>query len=300
MLLKGMRCIPLGINVNQYVKLCAFADEASPATEEQIKALVDNAIPYLEIRGVNGVNISALDTASARDYARELKARGLSVWSIGSPAGKSQITDDFAKERDQFARLLEMADIFEAPCIRLFSFYGTDGSDAYFDEICRRVDDFCAMAKPQGVRPCHENEKGIYGDTVARCLKLHKALPDLSAVFDPANFIQCGQDIMTAWETLSPYVWYGHIKDALENGRIVPPGEGVGALRTYLPLFAAMARDGQNSGVLTLEPHLMEFVGLAALENETDKSDVGGYAYPNARAAFDHAAECLKGILRDI
>ncbi len=287
-------------NMKNIIKLCAFADEASAAIAGQIEALTQNAIPYLEIRGVNGQNIATLDTASAKTFAKELKDCGLSVWSIGSPAGKSHIAEDFSKEKEQFARLLEMADIFEAPCIRLFSFYGTDGSDAYFDEVCRRLDIFCDMAKVYGVRPCHENEKGIYGDTAARCLKLHKALPKLSAVFDSANFVQCGQDIMTAWEMLSPYVWYGHIKDATEDGRIVPPGDGVGALREYLPLFAAMARDEKNSGVLTLEPHLVEFVGLAALENPDGKSAVGGLSYPSARAAFDHATACLKAILSEI
>ncbi len=282
------------------IKLCAFADEASAATAGQIEALNQNAIPYLEIRGVNGQNISALDTAAAKTFAKELKDNGISVWSIGSPAGKSQISEDFSKEKEQFFHLLEMADIFEAPCIRLFSFYGTDGSDACFDEVCRRLDIFCDMAKSHGVRPCHENEKGIYGDIAARCLKLHKALPDMSAVFDAANFVLCGQDIMTAWEMLSPYVWYGHIKDATEDGQIVPPGDGVGALREYLPLFAAMARDGKNSGVLTLEPHLMQFVGLAALENPNNKSAVGGLSYPSARAAFDHATACLKDIISSI
>lgn len=282
------------------IKLCAFADEASSDRAGQIKVLRENRIPYLEIRGVDGVNIAALETSAAKTYARELKDNGLSVWSIGSPAGKSLITEDFSKEKDQFSRLLEMAEIFEAPCIRLFSFYGTESSDACFDEVCRRLDVFCTMAKEQGVRPCHENEKGIYGDTADRCLRLHQALPGMSAVFDPANFVQCGQDIMTAWDLLSPYVWYGHIKDAVSDGRIVPPGEGIGALREYLPLFAAMARDEKNSGVLTLEPHLMEFVGLSGLEQADGKSAVGGLSYPDERAAFDHAVICLKNILHEI
>ena len=286
--------------MNNSIKLCAFADEASAATEGQIKALVENHIPYLEIRGVNGTNISGLSHEAALQFKTQLDAAGIRVWSIGSPAGKSHISEDFQKEKDQFARLMEMADIFEAPCIRLFSFYGTDGSDACFDEVCDRLQAFCDMAKAGGVRPCHENEKGIYGDTADRCLKLHKSLPQLSAVFDPANFVQCGQDIMTAWEMLAPYVWYGHIKDATFDGRIVPPGEGVGALREYLPLYAAMARDGMTSGILTLEPHLMEFVGLSALENADDKSVVGGLSYPNERAAFDHATLCLKGIVGEI
>ena len=60
-----------------------------------------------------------------------------------------------------------------------------------------------------------------------------------------------------------------------------------------------MAREGKNSGVLTLELHLMEFVGLADLEQEGDKSAVGGVSYLDERAAFDHATHCLNQILRD-
>lgn len=280
-----------------HMKLCAFADEASVSTEGQIKALLENNIPYLEIRGVNGTNIASLDMVTAKKFAADLKDHGLSVWSIGSPAGKSPITDDFSKEKDQFNRLMEMADIFGAPCIRLFSFYGADNSEACFDEVCYRLDTFCTMSEAHNVRVCHENEKGIYGDIADKCLKLHKALPKMSSVFDPANFVQCGQNVLEAWDMLSPYVWYGHIKDALSDGRIVPPGEGEGALQKYLPMFSALAKEGKNSGVLTLEPHLMEFVGLFDLEQEGEKSAVGGISYSNERAAFDHATQCLKRII---
>ena len=40
------------------LKLSAFADEASAALTEQIKALKENDIPYIEVRGVDGKNIS--------------------------------------------------------------------------------------------------------------------------------------------------------------------------------------------------------------------------------------------------
>lgn len=185
-----------------------------------------------------------------------------------------------------------MAEIFEAKRIRLFSFYGTDGSDEHFDEVCRRLNIFCDLCEEKGIIPCHENEKGIYGDIAARCLAIHKAVPRLKAVFDPANFIQCGQDVMEAWEMLSPYVEYGHIKDAAPDGHIVPPGDGIGHLSEYLPLFAA-----QGGEVLTLEPHLAQFVGLKALEGEEDRSEVGGLSFENNRAAFDHAVMKLKEIL---
>ena len=280
------------MNPMSHIKLCAFADEADASRLGQIKALSENAIPYLEIRGVDGTNIANLSREAALQFKSELDAAGIRVWSIGSPAGKTPITGDFEQDIVQFKHLLEMADIFEAKRIRLFSFYGTNGDDAYFDEICRRLNIFCDLCEEHGVIPCHENEKGIYGDIAARCLKLHQAVPRLKAVFDPANFIQCGQDVMEAWQMLAPYVHYGHIKDAEADGHIVPPGDGIGALRDYLPLFAA-----QGGEVLTLEPHLAEFVGLKALEGDGDRSEVGGLNFENNRAAFDHAVMKLKEIL---
>ena len=274
------------------IQLCAFADEADSSRLGQIRALVENGIPYLEIRGVDGTNISNLSREAALQFKAELDAAGIRVWSIGSPAGKNGIHEDFEPLVENFKHLMEMADIFEAKRIRLFSFYGTDDSDECFAEVCRRLNIFCDLCEEHGVIPCHENEKGIYGEAAERCLKLHRAVPRLKAVFDPANFIQSGQEIMSAWNMLAPYVEYGHIKDALADGRVVPPGDGIGCLREYLPLFAE-----QGGEVLTLEPHLGEFVGLAGLEQEGARSDVGSLAFKDGRAAFDCAVNCLKDIL---
>ena len=273
------------------IKLCAFADEADANRLGQIEALTENAIPYLEIRGVDGTNIADLPREKALQFKSELDAAGIKAWAIGSPAGKTNIHDDFDKALDQFRHLLDMAEIFEAKRIRLFSFYGTDGSDKYFEEVCRRLNVFCDLCEEKGIIPCHENEKGIYGDIAPRCLAIHKAVPRLKAVFDPANFIQCGQDVMEAWKMLAPYVEYSHIKDAAPDGHIVPPGDGIGHLAEYLPLFAA-----QGCEVVTLEPHLAQFVGLKALEG-VERSEVGGLNFENNRAAFDHAANKLKEIL---
>lgn len=275
------------------IQLCAFADEADADRLGQIKALTENAIPYLEIRGVDGTNIASLSREAALRFKSELDAAGIKVWSIGSPAGKTDIHGDFDKDVAQFQHLLDMAEIFETERIRLFSFYGTNGDDACFDEVCRRLNVFCDLCEERGVIPCHENEKGIYGDIAPRCLAIHKAVPRLKAVFDPANFIQCGQDVMEAWELLAPYVEYGHIKDAMPDGRIVPPGDGIGALREYLPLFAK-----QGGDILTLEPHLAEFVGLKALEGDQERSEVGGLRFETNRAAFDCAVSKLKAILQ--
>jgi sugar phosphate isomerase/epimerase len=182
-----------------------------------------------------------------------------------------------------------------AKCIRLFSFYGTDGSDEYFDEICARLARFIEMAKAHDVVLCHENEKGIYGDTAERCVKLLKALPELKAVYDPANFLQCGEDTLKAWDALAPYIYYMHIKDCASDGRVVPPGEGVGQIPTLLSRYAKA-----GGGILTLEPHLAEFVGLSDLEEEGDKSAVGGCKFASGREAFDYATNSIKNIIANL
>ena len=63
------------------MKLCAFADEASPSLAGQIAALRRNDIPYLEIRGVNGKNIKDISVTEAKEIKNELDAAGISVWS---------------------------------------------------------------------------------------------------------------------------------------------------------------------------------------------------------------------------
>lgn len=278
--------------MKQNIQLCAFADEAGNQLEEQIAALSENGISYLEMRGVNGKNVADLTAAEATEICARLAEQHLRVWSLGSPAGKTKIQDDFAFEEERFKRLLAVADVTQARCIRLFSFYGTDGSDACFDEVCRRLNRFLELAQGHPVMLCHENEKGIYGDIAERCLKLHRALPQLGCVFDPANFMQCGVDTLAAWELLEPYISYLHIKDCAKDGQVVPPGTGEGHIADLVERYSS-----RGGGVMTLEPHLQEFVGLAGLEAEGEKSVVGGIAFESARAAFDCAVNAIRPML---
>ena len=124
---------------------------------------------------------------------------------------------------------------------------------------------------------------------------LHHAVPGLKAVFDPANFVQAGQDTLEAWEMLREHVYYGHIKDADKNGNIVPAGDGNGHIAEYLPDFVS-----QGCTVLTLEPHLSSFVGLAALEEEGARSNVSKLTFANNRESFDYATNTLKALINSL
>lgn len=273
-------------------RLCAFADEADKMISGQIEALKGNSMKLIELRGIDGKNVADITADEARALKKRLDSEGIAVWSIGSPIGKVDITSPAEDELDRFKRVLETADICGAENIRMFSFYKTDSSSACFDEICRRLDDMISAAKGSGVDLCHENEKGIFGDTAERCYRLHAALPAFRGVFDPANFVQCGEDTLVAWGLLKPFMKYAHIKDAQADGKVVPPGVGIGHLPELLPRFAESGIE-----VLTLEPHLKSFVGLAALEGG-DTQHVGS-SFKDNREAFDYAVNTLKKLISE-
>lgn len=272
----------------------AFADESSNAFSGQVDALKRNGLSYLEIRNLDGKNVTELSAAEAREVAHILRDNGLKLWSIGSPIGKIPIDGDFAAHMDLYRHTLDLAGELGAANIRLFSFFIPKDKtpEDYRNLVLERMAQFAQTAAQYGVNACHENEKGIYGDIAKRCLELHQAVPQLKAVFDPANFVQCGQDTLEAWELLHPYVHYMHIKDALPGGSVVPPGMGSGNVPALLAKYHA-----QGGEVLSLEPHLFDFIGLKALEQKGEESVVGGMSFTTAEDAFDYAANTLKKIL---
>ncbi len=278
-----------GREIRMKYELAAFADEADGSLEGQIAAMKENGIRYLEIRGVDGQNISELSREKVKETARRLEDAGIRVWSLGSPYGKIGIEEDFGPHLNRFQKSLEDARILGASHMRIFSFYVPAGREqAYEEQVLERMGRFLEAARGSGVTLCHENEKGIFGDKALRCAGIHRALPQIRAVFDPANFIQCGQNVEEAWELLHPYVEYLHVKDALEDGSVVPAGKGIGGL-------GALLKDCQGM-TLTLEPHLSVFPGLSGLEREK-RSQMGPYCYPTGRAAFDAAAQALRELL---
>lgn len=277
------------------MKLYAFADEASSMIDGQITAMKENGLDGLEIRNVDNVNVVDISDAKAKEVRKKLDEAELRVWTIGSPIGKIDIEKgSFEQHTERFKRSLEIAEILGADNVRLFSFFtpGDNRAD-YKDKVIERLGVFAEIARGTGITLCHENEKGIYGDIPERCLEIHKALPEIKAIFDPANYVQCGVDTLKAWEMIKPYVKYLHIKDALADGNVVPAGKGVGNLKYILDDFK---KNGGDS--LTIEPHLTVFAGLADLEKEGDKSVVGEvYRYPSNKAAFAAAADALKELL---
>lgn len=254
--------------------LSVFADEISSDFSEQLAAVQRANIRYIEARGIDGVNISDVPCNKAVAYKKMLDDAGVKVSAIGSPLGKISILDDFGPHYDKFQHTLELAEIFDAPYIRMFSFYypKEDGPEKYRDAVLERWNRFVEGAASSPVTLLHENELNIYADNAARCYDLLSTIhsPKLRATFDPANFVLTPQKVYPdAFELLADYIAYLHIKDAVwEPQSIQPAGRGEGQIREVLCALMARGFDGFCS----LEPHLGSFAGLAGIQTLLDVS----------------------------
>ncbi len=259
----------------EHITLTGFADEIDSGLDKQIEVIHKLGMAYIEMRGVNGKELVAYPLNEVRNIKKCLEENGIRLSSIGSPIGKIYITDDFEPHMELYKRTVEIAHIMETPYIRIFSFYIPKGEepDNYKGKVMAQLGRFVDYANNNNIILLHENEKDIYGDIAVRCKEIMEQFygKHFRAVFDFANFIQCHQDTLQAYEMLKQYVAYVHVKDALwKDGSVVPAGMGDGHLEDIL----RMMKKAGYQGFLSLEPHLSEFVGFHNLENGTDKKQI--------------------------
>jgi len=241
-------------------KLSAFADEVTDDFPEQVKYLARERVGYIEIRFVNQKNVMDLTRDELNEAKKMLADNGISVCAIGSPIGKVKIDEPFGPHLDKFKHAVELALFFEAPYIRMFSYYPPEGKDIsdYRDEVMKRMSAKVEILKDVDVTMVHENETDIYGHNAENCVDIAKTVnsPKLRLVYDSGNFVwgqKITDNIESCWPLMKPYVAHIHIKDwklGEDLGSI--PGEGDGQIKELLAELAALNYDG----CLTMEPHL--------------------------------------------
>lgn len=281
----------------EHIILSGFSDEIAPELDLQLAAIREWGLSHIELRAADGVNVSDFSTEKGKEVKNKLAGAGVSVSSIGSPIGKIGVEEDFAPHLEKLKRTLEIQKELGAPYLRMFSFYIPQGRapEDFREEVLDRVGRMAEEAAAWDSVLLHENEKGIYGDSAPRCKELLEAFygPHFKAVFDFANFVQVGQQTLPAYELLKPYVEYVHVKDAQwGTGAVVPAGQGDGHVKDILTDLIG----GGWKGFLSLEPHLTDFAGLAALEQDPQKR---GSAL-DGKSAWKLALDSLKEILAGI
>ena len=273
--------------------LSAFADEYADGLKEQCEALNKFGIEYIELRGVNGKNVSTLTESEVKETKRILDDYEIRVSSIGSPLGKIDIKGDLNGHYETAKRVYETANILGAKNVRIFSFYSKETPfDKCKGEIYDGIEKLVDLSDGTGLTLCHENEALIYGESPEKCLEIVEYFGGrMRCVFDMGNFVLDGYDPMAAYKLLSDYIGYFHIKDAFYSGEIVPAGKGEAKIKEILDDYKV---NGGKDTFITLEPHLQTFSGLNAL---VGKSFDNPYKYEDQKAAFTDAVAKLKDLL---
>ncbi len=275
--------------------LSAFADEYAASLEEQLQALKRFGIGYIELRHIDGKNISVLNEQEVERVKERLDAYGIRVSSIGSPIGKITLDGDLEGHLELAERVFATAKRLGAKFVRIFSFYPPKGKEirACRAEVLAMLEKLLSLAQKYGVTLCHENEAEIYGSTPEACRELIDHFGGaLKCVFDMGNFVLEGvEPYPDAYVLLQKDIAYFHIKDALFQGAVVPPGKGEAKIGAILEAHKAYAKE---SFFVSLEPHLQTFSGLNAL---VGRSFENPYQYEDAKTAFTDAVNKIKEIL---
>ncbi len=241
------------------ITISAFADEIAPDLKTQMDVCEANGVRCIDVRGIDGTNVSKMTAEQAGEYKRQMDDRGFRVPCIGSPIGKITIDDDFTEHLELLKHCFEVARGFGTNLIRMFSFYPSPGKniaeqrDAVMDRMRRMVE----AAEQADCILMHENEKAIYGARPDGVKDLLTGIESdhFKGIFDPANYVEEGvAPYDDGWtKGLAELTDYFHIKDKVPGAETcVPAGEGSG----QIPETFADAKKRGFSGVMTLEPHM--------------------------------------------
>ena len=273
--------------------LSAFADEAGNSAEEQINALVENEISYIEPRNIDGKGILSLTDDELRIFKSKLDENGIKVNSLGSPIGKYPIDKPLEDHLIDLKKAFNACKLLNTDKIRMFSFFVEQNAlKENRDEVVRRLRIMADMADSEGILLCHENESRIFGQNPSEVKDILTAVPSLGAIFDAANYRMNDCDVIDGINATFINLAYLHIKDAIFSEQaIVPAGEGEGQLEKILD---TVDKHTDEVVYLTLEPHLMLFEAYKSIDEHALK---GHHVFNNNREAFDFAANSLKGLL---
>ncbi len=265
------------------IRISAFSDEVHNDPNDAFPIMKSLGVEGIQLRSVNGINVMDLNQSQIQETKKIAYDLDMKFHALGSPIGKTNISDDATEVYDSVKLAVEIANELETDRIRIFSFYSNyeHQDPLYRNLVIERLNEMVKIADENSVKLIHENEKEIYGDNADRCSDILKNVTNLGCCFDFANFIQVNQDTMEAWDILSSRVIYFDVKDAiLSSGIVVPAGEGEGNL---VKIFKK-AFDTGYSDWFNIEPHLRVADGSEWIEG-------GPQLFKKAVTAFNNCID---------
>jgi sugar phosphate isomerase/epimerase len=247
-----------------------IADEASPQLARQLQAHKDLGWQHIEIRNIEGSNLTDLSDEAFEATASEIEASGIRVSCFASQLANwaRPVSGDFEVDVAELKRAVPRMKRLQTLFIRCMSYPNSDPPLSDTDwrrEAVRRLQGLARIAEEGGVTLVHENCNGWGGQGPQQTLDLLSDVGSehLKLVFDTGNPIQYGQDSWEYYQSVRDQVIYVHIKDyklGSDGGEVaVFAGEGKGAVRRILTDLLERGYDGG----ISIEPHITSVIHLA-------------------------------------
>ncbi len=255
--------------------LAAITDEFSPNLAEALPVMKEIGMTGVELRTIGGVNILDLDIDTLKRTRNQLQDGGMRVVSIASPLLKCILPEapalDERFQQDAFAsrhtyadqdrltqRAFEIANFFEAPLIRVFSYWRTIAPEQCHTAIVQALSRLAELAGGANLTIGLENEHACNIGTGAEAARFLDAVPDrrLRLVWDPANALVAGEQAFPNGYNLLPKdrIAHVHAKDCHLEGH-TPVWGPLGTRHVpWKKQIRALRQDGYK-GYLSLETH---------------------------------------------
>lgn len=264
------------------MELGIIADEVHGSFATACEHIARWGVPLVEVRNVDGRNVTLLDDDALDAAAATVRRHGLRVSGVASPVFKSALDErpsdaaaDFAVPGlvtvDDNLALLERACLaarrFDTRLVRVFTFFRVPWSDAVVGQVAGHLARAAEVARRHDVVLAVENEPVCVVATGSELGRLFQRLdellpeplrPHVAALWDPGNALAAGEAVPFPDGYVAipaDRLVHVHLKDLGNEpasfGTFVPLGKG---RIDYRGQFRALARDGYRGSVV-LEPH---------------------------------------------
>lgn len=257
---------------DEAVYLTGIADEAAADLEGQLAVFRSLGWQHIDLRGINGVNVTNLAEGDFQQLCARIDEEGLRVSCFCSEIANwgRPINGPFEPDFQEMKRAVERMRRLGVGMIRIMSYQAPEGRVGEHPreetEIVRRLKELAMLAEYNGLLCLHENCETWGGQSPEHTLWLldRVASPSFKLVFDTGNPPATAdrrkeapgerQHTLDFYRQVREHVMHVHIKDGvMENGRLryTYPGEGDGMVPEFLH---ELYRDGYDGGI-SIEPH---------------------------------------------
>jgi glucosamine-6-phosphate deaminase len=229
-------------------RLGVISDEVSHDFIEALDWIQAEGLKYVEIRMVDGINVSNLTDEQVERVRREAEARGLHISALASPLFKCALDpsrpvasgDMFGQAEESveahFAKLdrtIAIAKLLGTSFIRIFSFWRELDPKPYEDEVAAYLKKAADTAAGHKITLLLENERSCNGGYAFEVASLVREVssPGLKALWDPGNEAQGEHwSYPHVYNEVKDLLAHVHLKDSLIDPggkpRCVPIGSG--------------------------------------------------------------------------